>query len=63
MHVLYRDRVCCFCGESVIGDNNQPIKGATVHHVVPRDEGGSDEEDNLLACHRLCHERHHGRAR
>jgi 5-methylcytosine-specific restriction endonuclease McrA len=62
MHVLYRDGVCAFCGETVI-ENGRPVKGATVHHKKPRDKGGSDDESNLTACHKVCHDRHHGRVR
>jgi 5-methylcytosine-specific restriction endonuclease McrA len=62
MHVLYRDGECCFCHEAVI-EHGRPVKGATVHHIIPRDDGGPDTEDNLLACHKPCHETHHGRRR
>jgi len=61
MHVLYRDGVCAFCGGDVI-EAGRPIKGATVHHIIPKPEG-SDEESNLTACHKECHDRHHGRIR
>lgn len=61
MHVLHRDRVCAFCGEEVWADG-KPLKGATVHHIIPKADGGSDDESNLTACHKRCHDHHHGRA-
>ncbi len=49
--VLHRDGgICQHCGMS----------GAdTVHHLVERRDGGSDEPSNLAAVHRRCHNRLH----
>ena len=62
MHVIYRDRVCCFCGESVMGEDNRPLPGTTVHHIIPKPHG-TDDESNLSACHKRCHVDFHLRTR
>jgi len=54
MKILRRMKLPCFtCGwyhENVVGD---------VHHIIPRKEGGTDENTNLTYicpnCHRLAH--------
>lgn len=58
MRVIWRDKACCFCGGSLIGVDNKPVKGATVHHITPKPEG-TDDPSNLTACHAECHRQHH----
>lgn len=48
--ILARDRGCS--GRFLGGKCSRIID---VHHIVPREEGGTDADDNLMA---LCH-RHH----
>jgi hypothetical protein len=48
--IIDRDRAC---SGRFLGGPCSPL--IDVHHIVPRDEGGTDEDENLLA---LCH-RHH----
>ena len=49
---VYRrdDYLCALCGAQ---------KYLQIHHCVPRGQGGSDREDNLITlcadCHALCH--------
>ena len=48
----YRN-ICFFCGEYV---------GSwlcELHHIVPKQEGGTDAEKNLAPCHISCHDTHH----
>ena len=40
----------------VIGNRKHP-RGATVDHITPKAEGGTDDPSNLEALCRLCHER------
>ena len=49
--VLERDRHRC--SGAFLGGGCSAV--LDVHHILPRDEGGTDEDDNLLT---LCH-RHH----
>jgi 5-methylcytosine-specific restriction endonuclease McrA len=43
--VLKRDEErCVYCG----------LPAITVDHVIPRSRGGSDDEDNLVACCSEC---------
>jgi hypothetical protein len=43
--ILDRDaNVCCYCG----------YEATTVDHIVPYTYGGSDDEDNLVACCSIC---------
>jgi 5-methylcytosine-specific restriction endonuclease McrA len=48
--VWARDRACRACG-------GPPSKRRRldVHHVVPRREGGTNDESNLLGLHHWCH--------
>lgn len=56
MRVLHRDKVCAHCGATLWQDG-RPMKGATVHHVAPRWDGGTDDPDNLVAvCAHPCHD-------
>jgi predicted HNH restriction endonuclease len=49
--VISRDnRTCTSCEKTF------PAKDLTVHHVVPRREGGSDELDNLVTLCPPCHD-------
>lgn len=46
--ILDRDQwTCQYCGKPLEGSD------ATVDHIVPKIEGGSDRDDNLVACCRL----------
>lgn len=47
---------CPHCGESLF--NGEPYD---VHHIVPKKDGGSDYQNNLVILHRECHKAtHHG---
>ena len=47
LEVLDRDnRTCVFCGKTGVN---------TVHHLVPREKGGSHETDNLGSVCHPCH--------
>ena len=59
--VIKRDRaICYFCGKPI-------LKGATVHHLQEVNELNFMNDnivynmDNLVCCHRECHNIHHGR--
>jgi len=61
--VLDRDgRTCRFCGTTDGEHREEHDTGLHVHHVVPRDDGGTDDPDNLLTvcirCHRTLEETH-----
>jgi len=48
--VLTRDGSRCTVGWLLGGACSETLD---VHHIVPREEGGTDDEDNLMtACHR-----------
>lgn len=48
---------CCWCGEHCHPEPNTP-KSATIEHVQPRSQGGSDDWDNLaMACASCNHRR------
>jgi RNA-directed DNA polymerase len=56
---LYRiaenqDWKCPKCGESLL--NGEEIE---THHIVPVNEGGTDDEQNLQHLHRACHKQVH----
>lgn len=48
--VLAREKIC---NGRFLGGRCSPV--LDVHHILPREEGGTDEDENLLV---LCH-RHH----
>lgn len=50
---------CIHCRRRLlIGKDGEPIGPATIEHIVPRGQGGSDELDNLaLACARCNHQK------
>lgn len=51
-------RTCGYCGGAMSRDVDRQVDpaGATVDHVIPRSEGGSDDPDNLQAAHRGCNQ-------
>lgn len=49
-HAIYlRDgHTCCYCGRAIIAGVHVSVPGAaTLEHIVPKVEGGSDDADNL----------------
>lgn len=50
---------CLFCGARlVVALDGKPLGSATVEHIVPRSQGGTDDVQNLaLACARCNHEK------
>lgn len=58
--IYERDNYSCYiCGLEVFTDVDmgRDDRAATLDHVVPRREGGSDEPENLRTCCRLCNSR------
>ena len=58
--ILHRDGYICqecgrFLSDSPTGEENT----ATVHHIKPRAEGGSDSPDNLISLCYKCHDEKH----
>jgi len=45
-------RMCCLC---------RTLHSVQVHHIVPRNEGGSDDIDNAISLCPNCHDEVHGR--
>jgi RNA-directed DNA polymerase len=45
---------CAHCGQPLTVET-----GYHVHHVVPRSEGGTETDDNLIVIHPVCHQAHH----
>ena len=43
------DFTCIFCGHN--GSQSNPL---TVDHILPRAEGGTNSQDNLACCCRIC---------
>lgn len=61
--VLNRDgHACRFCGTTDDEHREEHDTGLHVHHVIPRNDGGTDDPDNLLTvccrCHRTLEETH-----
>ena len=55
-YLMSRERgVCQLCGKDFKG------KPSHVHHIIPRDRGGTDKSDNLSLLHKDCHDRLHKR--
>lgn len=59
--VIQRDKdICYFCGKLI-------LKKRTIHHLVEIDETNYSDVyiafnlDNLVECHKECHDRHHER--
>ena len=46
---------CQLCGKEYGGNGN----GWQIHHIIPRNKGGTDRPDNLALLHRKCHEKIH----
>jgi 5-methylcytosine-specific restriction endonuclease McrA len=44
--IINRDKACIFCGRT---------KNLQCHHLIPREYGGTHDEDNLGAACRRCH--------
>ena len=53
-YVLWRDHHEC---QACHGKSGDPI--LTVHHIRPREDGGSDRPANLITLCKTCHHRHH----
>ena len=49
--ILHRDNYVCLCC-----DRKFLIKELTVHHVIPRSEGGADDPSNLVTLCKPCHD-------
>ena len=49
---LEREKYRCYRCEKKIPDNG---RGSSTHHIIPRDEGGLDDMNNLIT---LCHKCH-----
>lgn len=64
--VLARDGYeCRFCGMTDTQHSEVNGAGLDVHHIIPREDGGKDEVDNLVALCKSCHntmETLHGKA-
>ena len=45
---------CAHCGQPLTVET-----GYHVHHVVPKVQGGTDLDDNLVVIHPVCHQAHH----
>ena len=64
-HIVWRDKLTCQdCGEVLAFKNCYDIYiplecGAEVHHIIPVEEGGTDDPRNLITlCHKCHKERH-----
>ena len=61
--VLKRDdHACRFCGVTDDQHRDEHDRGLHAHHIIPKNDGGSDDESNLLTvccrCHRTLEETH-----
>ncbi len=56
---LYCDKnVCYFCG--LVGEESKSCRSLIeVHHIIERNQKGSNEACNLVACCSTCHSRVH----
>jgi len=65
-NVLERDgRECKFCGVSNEQHKAEYDRELSAHHIIPKSDGGSDTEDNLVTVCSSCHktiEEIHGKA-
>jgi 5-methylcytosine-specific restriction endonuclease McrA len=57
---LYDKKICYFCG---LKEPDSIKKGfrrlIELHHIVERNQGGSNEESNLIPCCSTCHSKIH----
>ncbi len=53
-----QDHVCPVCNDAL--SNGEDVH---THHIQPRQQGGTDEGDNLILVHLYCHQQIHGDAR
>jgi len=61
--VLERDdQACRFCGVTDEQHRDEHDRGLHAHHIIPKNDGGSDDVDNLITvccrCHRTLEETH-----
>ena len=66
-HTLYRSQICEICGQDILQDprllavedleDRCRIARILSHgdHLTPKADGGSDEEENIVACCVVCH--------
>ncbi len=54
---LQQEGKCPYCGQAIT-----PFSGWSVHHIIPRSQGGSNAIDNLQLLHPNCHRQLHGDA-
>jgi RNA-directed DNA polymerase len=54
----FQDWKCPICGEHLM--NGEDIE---THHIVPVKDGGSDDTDNLMHLHKVCHKQVHSKSK
>lgn len=47
---------CCYCGGDMLMIRDHPLS-ATVEHVIPRSQGGTNCWSNVVAAHERCNQR------
>lgn len=47
---------CHWCGKAMCFETRQEPRSATIEHVIPKSEGGTNKESNLRLAHRRCNE-------
>lgn len=45
---------CHWCGKPMSFETSDDPRSATIEHVVPKSEGGANEQSNLRLAHKLC---------
>lgn len=47
---------CHWCGKPMCFDTKEELNSATIEHLKPRSEGGTNERSNLRLAHKRCNE-------
>lgn len=55
LHILARDFYLCQCAECA--KRQVPLPATEVDHILPKAQGGTDDESNLRAVNKDCHKR------
>lgn len=51
-----QDYKCCICNDYLL--NGEELE---IHHIIPVQQGGSDDMSNLTHLHKGCHKQVHGK--
>lgn len=56
LYILYRDKGICQCPDCM-GGEKRLTPATEVDHIIPKAQGGTDDESNLRAVNTDCHKK------